>query len=147
MEKPNNNIWICTTEPLPEFGLVWFRGFLNKVSKFSNCSLVFVLTSACLQSTDLTKMLWLTEPLCACTLRNCATVCTASKSHGSSPWAGSLIPVRWCLVSNLIKLLDAIPGHNVWIMFVWQTCSLLRSCAHTACCSPVSTAGHSHFNF
>lgn len=58
-------------------------------------------------------------------------------------WAACLIPVRWCLVSNLIKLLDAIPVHNVWIMFVWQTCSLLESCAHTACCSPVSTLGHS----
>ena len=31
-------------------------------------------------------------------------------------------------------------------MFVWRTRSLLHSCAHTACCSPVSTAGHSPFS-
>lgn len=80
-----------------------------------------------------------------------ATVCLCLQSQHIfrllPPWAGCLIPVRWCLVSNLIKLLDAIPGHNVWIMFVWQTCSLLCSCAHTACFFAVSTAGHSHFNF
>ena len=67
-------------------------------------------------------------------------------SLDSSLWTDSLIPVRGCLGSNPIKLLDAVPGHNVWLMFIRQTCSLLHSCAHTARCSSVSTAGHDHYN-
>lgn len=44
-----------------------------------------VLTQACFQSSGMTKMLRLTESLCISTLCNCATLCTASRSHDSSP--------------------------------------------------------------
>lgn len=55
------------------------------------------------------------------------------------PAAGSLTPVRWCPVSDLIKLLYAIQLHNVWLASLWQTCPLLHSCTPAARSSLVSS--------
>lgn len=71
-----------------------------------------------------------------------APVCSAGNSHGSSPpppAAGSLTPIRWCPVSDLIKLLYVIQLHNVWLASLWRTCPPLHLCTPAARSALVST--------
>lgn len=103
----------------------------------SHIQSIFSLPSVVHLST-LTGMLRLLGLLC-CRLPLFVPQTTVMAPPPPPPAAGILTPVRWCPVSDLIKLLYAIQLHNVWLMSLWQTCPLLHSCAPTARSSLVST--------